>query len=59
MFDKRRDIFSEAGRKECRLDVEIVCKEESRTKECPRILFVKKTLRPPAWREGENHEVGV
>lgn len=46
MFDKKRDIFSEAGRNEGRLDEGIVCKEESRTEECPLILSVKKTL----WR---------
>lgn len=59
MFDKKRDIFSEAGRNEGRLDEAIVCKEESRTEECPLILSVKKTLRPPGWREGESREVGV
>lgn len=31
MFDKKRDIFSEAGRNEGRLDEGIVCKDESKT----------------------------
>lgn len=38
MFDEKRDIFSEAGRKEYRLAVETVGKGGSRTEGCPLIL---------------------
>lgn len=40
MFDEKRDIFSEAGRREDRPAVETVGKGGSRTEGCPPIVSV-------------------
>lgn len=52
MFDEKRDIFSEAGRKEYRLNVETVGKGGSRTEGCPLILCIENIKVPSLEGEG-------